>query len=94
MIGILSIISIMGCPIKRIIGFSCPTCGMSRAIISLLKLDFIKYCYYNLMALPVLVSLFIILMSGSKKYITISYIILILNFIYYFIRVYVLHISI
>ncbi len=35
------------CPIKFLTGISCPGCGMTRAIISLLKLDFYKAFYYH-----------------------------------------------
>lgn len=41
------------CPVKRFLGVECPTCGMSRALISLLRLDFRGYFHYNAMALPV-----------------------------------------
>lgn len=38
---------ICNCPIKLIIGFPCPGCGMTRACISILKLDFISAFNYN-----------------------------------------------
>ena len=40
------------CPGKRFLGVICPTCGMSRALISLLRLDVGGYFHYNAMALP------------------------------------------
>ena len=38
------------CPIKYITGVSCPTCGMSRAMWALLRLDIAGYVEYNVMA--------------------------------------------
>ena len=35
------------CPIKYITGIACPGCGMTRAYISLLKLDVAKSFYYH-----------------------------------------------
>lgn len=37
----------IGCPIKFITGISCPGCGMSRAALSLLRLDFAAAFYYH-----------------------------------------------
>ncbi len=31
---------VLGCPIKRIFGFPCPGCGMTRGCMALLRLDF------------------------------------------------------
>lgn len=43
----------IGCPIRFITGISCLGCGMTRAWISLLKLDFKAALYYHpLFALP------------------------------------------
>ena len=35
------------CPIKHFTGVSCPGCGMTRAMISALQLDFHKAFYYH-----------------------------------------------
>lgn len=35
------------CPIKTIIGISCPGCGMTRALISALCFDFSKAFHYH-----------------------------------------------
>lgn len=35
------------CMIKQIIGYPCPGCGLTRSVISLLKLDFAKSFYYQ-----------------------------------------------
>ena len=37
----------IGCPIKFLSGISCLGCGMTRAVISALKLDFIKAIEYH-----------------------------------------------
>lgn len=37
----------ISCPIKFIFGVSCPGCGMTRATLSALKLDFGKAFYYH-----------------------------------------------
>lgn len=43
----------IGCPIKFVTGISCLGCGMTRAWLSLLKLDFAAAFYYHpLYALP------------------------------------------
>ena len=35
------------CPIKYLLGISCPGCGMSRAVWALLRLDFAAAAYYH-----------------------------------------------
>ena len=40
------------CPILTFCHVPCPTCGMTRALFSLLKLDFAGYLHYNPAALP------------------------------------------
>lgn len=42
------------CPVKRILRLSCPGCGMTSAVLSLLKLDFSSAFKYNLMFIPIL----------------------------------------
>ncbi len=37
----------IGCPIKFVSGISCPGCGMSRACLSLLSLDFSAAFHYH-----------------------------------------------
>lgn len=47
------------CPIKYFLGFECPTCGMTRAMLALAGGDFSAYFDFNPAALPfVLVVLF------------------------------------
>lgn len=42
----------LGCPFRALFGIPCPTCGMTRALLSLLRLDLAGYARYNIMALP------------------------------------------
>lgn len=45
------------CPFKYFFHFNCPTCGMTRAMLSLFKGDIASYISYNPMALPFLSAL-------------------------------------
>ena len=49
------------CPIKAITGISCPTCGMTSALLALLRFDFAKYAEYNIMAAPFVISVVLFL---------------------------------
>ena len=57
-----TLIFFWGCPIKRITGFPCPGCGMTRAHLSALRLDFKRAFYWHplwFLAIPMLgVSIF------------------------------------
>lgn len=54
-----------GCPVKLITGISCPGCGMTRALISLIKLDFSEALYYH--PLVILMPLMILVVIFSKR---------------------------
>lgn len=54
------------CPTKRFLHLPCPGCGMSRALISFLKGDFIEAMYYNINIVFVLP--FIIIVSLTLLY--------------------------
>ena len=77
-----------GCIFRQLLHMPCPTCGMSRAILSLMKFDFASYVHYNVFALPVLFSIIVLFFSKyfNKLVIFMSIFILILNFIYYLYR--------
>ena len=45
------------CPIKYFLHFDCPTCGMTRAMFSLFRGDFVSYMHFNPIALPFLLIL-------------------------------------
>ncbi len=49
------------CPFADIIGIKCPTCGASRALVSLLTLDFQSYYSYHPLAIPLVVSVWIMI---------------------------------
>lgn len=40
-------ISGIGCPIKFVTGISCPGCGMTRALLACVELDFAQAFYYH-----------------------------------------------
>lgn len=51
----------IGCPIKYFSGISCPGCGMSRAVLAVLRLDFEAAFYYHPLFLltPIMFLLFL-----------------------------------
>lgn len=69
--GILQVFGIT-CPIKFITGVSCPGCGMTRAYLSLLRLDFKSaYYYHPLFILPALgLIIYIFRDKFSKKFLS------------------------
>ena len=77
------------CIIREIFNFPCPTCGVPRAMFSLLKLDIKSYFYYNAFALPLCIATLLIFVNQFKKkkiFLQIGISILILNLPYYFFR--------
>lgn len=100
---LLSLLGLYRCPFRYIFGIPCPLCGMTRAFISLLKLDIGKAFYYHAFW-PVIVVLFILYfiflfknIKINKKMVFVLDIIGILNLAYYFYRLFflpgVLHID-
>lgn len=100
---LLSLLGLYRCPFKYIFGIPCPLCGMTRAFISLLKLDISKAFYYHAFW-PVIVVLFILYfiflfknIKINKKMVFVLDVIGILNLVYYFYRLFflpgVLHID-
>lgn len=58
----------IGCPIKFISGLCCPGCGMTRAVISAIKLDFKQAFYYHpLWCAIALIALLLILLRNKKR---------------------------
>ena len=96
-IGLVSLYYLLGitCPFIFLFKIPCPTCGMTRSAISLLKLDFQGYIYCNAFTVPVVLASLIIIHSNvlkapwKKPALTLSLIILIANFIYYFHRLFI-----
>ena len=80
------------CPFLLIFKIPCPTCGMTRSLISLLHLDFKSYSYWNIFTVPVIISCIILIHSNRIKapykhsFISISLLILFANFTYYIYR--------
>ena len=75
------------CPIKAIIGINCPTCGMTRAILSLLHGNFDMYFKYNPFALPCAISAFLLIhkraFHTNKACDIVAVSVLLMNFVYY-----------
>lgn len=81
----------ISCPILAASGFPCPTCGMTRAMFALMRLDFADYFRYNAFALPTAVAIILQLHKGlfskcKTAVDVVSICIIILNFIYYIYR--------
>lgn len=59
--GILAILLLIhfsgiGCPIQFLLGFPCPSCGLTRGTLALMRFDFVGMVHYNPMT-PVILSL-------------------------------------
>ncbi|MBQ8259251.1 MAG: DUF2752 domain-containing protein [Clostridia bacterium] len=75
----------MGCPIYKFTGHACPSCGTTRALISLIKLDLDGYFHYNPMAMPLL-SVFFSTIFGlirKKPFMVYSLTVVIINYVLY-----------
>jgi len=80
-------VSGIGCPIKYVTSIPCPTCGVTRALFSLVRGDIKGYLYYHPGAIPLLVAAWLGIhrvLFTKKKSIDICIVIIVLvNFIYY-----------
>jgi hypothetical protein len=79
----------MTCIIRSIFHIPCPTCGVTRALISLIKGDIKGYCFYNIMALPLCLATIMLIYgdkTNNKKMTIIGVLILVINILYYLIR--------
>ena len=63
------------CPIKFLVGYPCPTCGVTRAMLSLLRFDFNAYMHYNALALFLATSILLFIHARFIKSKTLRYII-------------------
>lgn len=64
---------VIGCPVFKIFHFPCPTCGMTRAVISALKFDFFEaFNYHPLFGVLTIETLYIIFRNEIKEKIKIS----------------------
>lgn len=83
----------IGCPIKYITGIPCLGCGMTRATLSILKLDFDMAFYYHPMIfvlLPTVIAYFVsFILNRAKSNIwkIIFYTVCVLFVVCYFIRI-------
>ncbi len=55
------------CLIKKIIGIECPTCGMTRSIVCLLKGDILGYFRFNYLGLPTLLVIYLTFHIQNEK---------------------------
>ena len=90
---LLSILKVYKCPFKYLFGIPCPSCGLTRAFISLFKLNIKKSFYYHALWPVVAITLIFFclyqlkIINISKKRANIIIIILIILFAgYYIIR--------
>ena len=79
---------LVGCPIRWITGITCPSCGMTRAALSLLKFDFVSAFTYHplIFVLPIFAVIYLIRKRLPKKTQTFF----VYTFIILFIVVYIL----
>ena len=54
------------CPIKKYLHFACPGCGLTRSIRTLLNFNLIDSIKYNLLGIPLVISIIIISMFLIK----------------------------
>ena len=80
----------MHCPFADVLGIECPTCGVSRALLSLLRADFNESVSYHPLAIPLLIAVWLLCnieyLKHKKLITTIALSIVILNFDLYFMR--------
>lgn len=93
-IFVMSLLGIYKCPSDYILGIPCPTCGITRALGSLLLLDINKAFYYHALWPLVIIGLFIyvfnefnIIKLNKKQIKIIIYVFAFIFFIYYIIRI-------
>ena len=57
----------MTCLFRAVFRFPCPTCGVTRAMIRLVALDWQGYVHYNAMALPLCIATVLILVAEKCR---------------------------
>ncbi|UTC67821.1 MULTISPECIES: DUF2752 domain-containing protein [unclassified Treponema] len=81
----------MTCIVRALFKCPCPTCGVTRAMISLLKSDIKNYCDYNIMGVPLCIATILMVLGerkNNKAYQKVSGCIFIINIVYYIYRLY------
>ena len=83
------------CPLRYLLGLSCPFCGLTRAFVSILHFDFKQAFYYHLLWPLALVGIIIFILYNlkviklKKEYIKVFFSFFIISFlIYYFYRLF------
>lgn len=71
LLGILLFVTLLtvfkiGCPIRYATGIPCPTCGSTRAIIALFKLDIMASLRYHPFVVPIIIAVFLGLHSNTN----------------------------
>ncbi len=82
----------VGCPIKFLTGISCPGCGMTRAVISVFRLNFKEAFHYHPLFLitPVMLCLFLLETAIKPIYYKIAWSMIFLMFLLvYIIRLFI-----
>ncbi len=83
------------CPVLMLLHIPCPTCGVTRALISLLKLDFSSYFRYNAMAIPLVIAVCLFLntdiLKSKKIAYGFGYMVILINTVYYLARLTVIY---
>ena len=68
--GIVELIGMdIPCLFKLIFDIPCPGCGMTRAFRQILKLNFKKAMYYNILSVPLLIVIIILIICLVKDFI-------------------------
>lgn len=78
----------VSCIVRRMFGIPCPSCGMMRALLSLVKFDFHSYLHYNCFGFPVFCAVLLLLFSKylPQCFFILAIFILCLNVAYYIYR--------
>ena len=58
----------IGCPLRRLLGVPCPTCGTTRALFSLVRLDFVSYFLYQPLALFLLPAIWVCIHRSLSRF--------------------------
>jgi len=85
---------IIGCPLKRFLGFSCPGCGITRAYLCFITGQFQKAFYYHPLfpLLPVVFLIYAFRNYIPKKILNISLTVILIVYIgTYLYRIFVIH---
>ena len=81
----------VGCLIKYVFGIPCPTCGVTRAMMALVRFDISSYLGYHPLALPLCLSvLFVLHLKLFRKKalpLTFIFVTVLLNTVYYLIEI-------